>query len=127
MSRHNDQAQRPPTKTTLITVRVSREQRDALHRMAANRGETLSRMLLSPWLRGDGRKRVKRSAKTESHVVATANAAPADACLTAPADACVTASVGTRGGVDRVRAWPVVPAVKFGVQGALFGDIAGDL
>ena len=119
MSRHKDQAQRPPTKTTLITVRVSREQRDALHRMAADRGETLSRMLLSPWLRGDGRKRVKRSAKTESHVVATANAAPADACL--------TASPETRAGDHRVSAKPVGPSVRFGVQGALFGDIARDL
>lgn len=119
MSGHKDQAQRPPTKTTLITVRVSREQRDALHRIAADRGETLSRMLLSPWLRGDGSKRVKRSTKTESHVVAMANAARAHARLTAP--------VGTRGGDDGVRARPVVPAVKFGVQGALFGDIAGEL
>lgn len=46
----------------LVTVRVSPEERELLHRLAQERGETLSRMLVSRWL--PQRKRAKRQKPT---------------------------------------------------------------
>jgi hypothetical protein len=51
------QARGPENRTTLITVRVTADDRELLQRLAGERGETVSRMLLAPWLGPERRKR----------------------------------------------------------------------
>jgi hypothetical protein len=51
------QARGPENRTTLITVRVTADDRELLQRLAGERGETVSRMLLAPWLGAAVRKR----------------------------------------------------------------------
>lgn len=52
------QARGPENRTTLITVRVTADDRELLQRLAGERGETVSRMLLAPWLGAAVRKRL---------------------------------------------------------------------
>jgi hypothetical protein len=113
MQRQNYQARGPVKRTVLVTVRVIPEQREVLHRLADERGETLSRMLLSPWLTANGHKPPKRSAKKAAQPVAEAPAA-ADAREREPL-------LGARSVVNRVRA-----ASDFGDQGTLFPVADGD-
>jgi hypothetical protein len=113
MQRQNYQARGPVKRTVLVTVRVVPEQREVLHRLADERGETLSRMLLSPWLTPDGQKPQKRSAKKVAQPVAEAPAA-ADACESDP-------RLRARSVVTRVRA-----VSDFGDQGTLFPVAGGD-
>lgn len=105
-------------RTMLITVRVSAEQRSELHRIAAGRGETLSRMLLSPWLGAVISTRSRRTAVGESSVSARARDVQTDAC----SDAYVEEQK-----VDWVvRVEPASGSVEFVGQGSLFGAIGGD-
>ena len=61
MAEHQYQPRGPENRTSLITVRVTAEHRELLHRLASERGETVSRMLLAPWLRHERRTKQKRS------------------------------------------------------------------
>ena len=51
MAEHRYRARGPENRTALITIRVTAADREGLHKLAAERGETLSRMLLAPWTR----------------------------------------------------------------------------
>ena len=108
----------PHAKSLLITVRVTVEQRYLLHRIAADRGETLSRMLLSPWLDAHDHERPKRSAQSAAAAIATRELVRAHACLEVVAD--------TRVGDESLRIESASAGDQFVGQGSLFGAIGGD-
>ena len=79
---HSHQSPDPINRTVLVTVRVSPEERDQLHRLAEERGETLSRMLVSRWL--PERKRAKRKEAGRRSRAIEPVAASAPACAKEP-------------------------------------------
>lgn len=114
MSRKANKTKRTAAKTALITVRVSPEVRDGLRQLAAQRGQTLSAMLLSPWLaRGGARKSLARPR------VLTAQPPTAD-----HPDACKPVRAASAPERERVRVSPTSRAADFVGQGMLF-DVAG--
>lgn len=69
MPSRNYQLRGPITRTALITIRVSQEERELLQQIAAERGETLSRMMVSRSL--PKRKRTKsQTTKRRSTAIA---------------------------------------------------------
>lgn len=97
----------------LITVRVSPEDRERLNRMAQERGETLSRMLVARWLPERKRARRQESARG-SEVIAPA--APS-------ARVCVSEAVSpVRPEADRKRE---AGGVSADAQGSLFDAMGG--
>jgi hypothetical protein len=93
------QARGPENRTTLITVRVTADDRELLQRLAGERGETVSRMLLAPWLGAAVRKRptfARRSGESvEEPVAVTRRVEPAQPGIAAAAD------------VDQAKATPI--------------------
>ena len=76
MAEHRYRARGPENRTALITIRVTPEDRDGLHKLAAERGETLSRMLLAPWTRA---KRQRSATRPDATVPSPEVAAEAQA------------------------------------------------
>jgi len=79
---HSHQSPDPINRTVLVTVRVSPEERELLHRLAEERGETLSRMLVARWL--PQRKRAKRQEAGRRSKANEPVAASAPACAKEP-------------------------------------------
>ena len=99
MAENRYQARGPENRTTLITVRVTADDRDLLQRLAGERGETVSRMLLAPWLRSEGKRRpafaTRSGQRAEKPVAATRRVEPAQPGIAAAAD------------VDQAKATPI--------------------
>jgi len=99
MAENRYQARGPENRTTLITVRVTADDRDVLQRLAGERGETVSRMLLAPWLRSEGKRRpafaTRSGQRSEKPVAATRRVEPAQPGIAAAAD------------VDQAKATPI--------------------
>src|SRR5579863_19134 len=76
MAGQNYQDRGAVKRTQLITIRVAPEERQALHRAAREHGETLSRMLLSPWLACDGMR--PQASGRANHVVQTDASKPCE-------------------------------------------------
>lgn len=94
------QARGPVSRTVLITVRVSPGERERLNRLAKQRGETLSRMLVSRWLPEQKRAQPPKAARRANAIERVAVSAPA----------CVPESpVRVRSGAKRLRDVSVIP------------------
>src|SRR5579875_595948 len=79
MAEKRYQARGPENRTTLITVRVTAEHRELLRALADERGETVTRMLLSPWLGAKDKKPSRPVKRSGRRPVVAATAAPAEA------------------------------------------------
>lgn len=79
MTNRSYQTRGSVSRSVLITVRVSPEDRERLNEIAQERGETLSRMLLARWLperKRTGREAVVRSAAASSVAVGASARGP---------------------------------------------------
>jgi len=100
MAGQNYQDRGAVRRTQLITIRVAPEERQALHRAAREHGETLSRMLLSPWLACDGMQqqasgRADHVAQTDTRKPCEAEAPRAPSTTTSAASSSVTEKADT--------------------------------
>lgn len=118
VSGQNYQARGPINRTALITVRVAPEQRELLHGLASERGETLSRMLLSPWLAANGSKPAKRAKKDAAVGVAVQPVVSIEPVAEAGGDQ----PLPERPVAKRRRAARVIP----GQENLVFADVAGE-
>ena len=118
MSSQDYQARGPINRTALITVRVCPEQRELLHALACERGETLSRMLMSPWQVASGKKPRKRAKKDAAPTLA---AQPVARIEQAPGAGGPQLSP-ERPAAKRRRAGRVIP----GQENLVFADVTGE-
>jgi len=117
MTNRSYQTRGSVSRSVLITVRVSPEDRERLNEIAQERGETLSRMLLARWLperKRTGREAVVRSAAASSVAVGAA------ACASSPASACASVPPAPPRAAERKREVGEAPT-----QGSLFDGLGG--
>lgn len=107
MPSQNYQDRGPNSRTALITIRVFADDRELLHEFAEERGQTLSRVMLSAVLPAARRARAKRLKANRAVAVS------ASVCVPEPASP-------ARPDAKRLREVGVIAG-----QESLFGDLGG--
>ena len=118
MASRSYQARGLVSRSVLITVRVSPEDRERLNRIAQERGETLSRMLLARWL--PERKRARRQKSAQRSDVIETVVSSASARGSRPAARASEPSSPARPDATQLR-----DASTPSVQGSLFDAMGG--
>lgn len=108
---HTYQVRGPSSRTVLITIRVSREEREVLRQLAEERGETLSRLMVSQALMLRKRAKPQKPAAQAKAVEPVAINAPA--CAPEPPSR-------ARSDAKRLRDVDVIPG-----QESLFDELGG--
>jgi hypothetical protein len=111
MTNRSYQARGSVSRSVLITVRVSPEDRERLNQIAQERGETLSRMLVARWLPARKRATRQEPARRSEAIEPVVIGAPARP---------PKPSVSVRPDAERLR-----DATAPSVQGSLFDGMGG--
>ena len=127
MAEHRYRARGPENRTALITIRVTAADREGLHKLAAERGETLSRMLLAPWTRATRSRSAKQldatvpspevasEAQAERGSSASASEEPEHRLAAPPTEPCSETRVELQSSASASEPQeqpPVAPAIK---------------